>query len=106
MIKAICINDREKPAVIPAEKWVKFLDQYHIIHVGRTPEPNVVITCTLKEITLGAESAPYDGLRIDRFAFDMNDMPALLQLMRDCAELNKVDINQLIKESNLELIAD
>ena len=97
MIKCICINAKGKPTIIPEEKWVKENNTYHIIHIGTTIGGRIMC-CTLSEINLGKQYYPYEGFRLERFAFNEKDLPALFELMKKCAELNNVDINELINQ--------
>lgn len=91
MIKCICINDKNKPTVIPRDKWVVKGNQYHIIHIGTTIG-NISMACTLKEITLGKECYPYEGFSLNRFAFNEEDIPKLMELLKNCSELNNIEI--------------
>ena len=57
---------------------------------------------TLDEVQTKSEK--YNAYRLDRFAFTKEGIEQLIELMKECTELGKVDIEQLIEESNLELI--
>lgn len=103
MIKCICIDAKAKPRIIPAEKWVVEKQTCHITHIGTTMGGKVV-ACTLQEINLGKEYYPYEGFNIMRFSFDEKDLPALIELMRQCAELKNVDLPKpnILKEKCLQ----
>lgn len=91
MIKCICINDKGKPTIIPSDKWLVKGNEYHITHVGTTLGTNVLCV-TVAEITLGKEYYPYEGFRLDRFAVTQTSLVKLVELMKDCSELNEVEI--------------
>ena len=97
MVECICINDKGKPTIIPPSKWVIKNEVYHITHIGTTLGSSVMCV-TVKEITLGAEFYPYEGFRLDRFAFKEKDIPSLIELMKQCAELNNIDITELTNQ--------
>jgi len=91
MIKCICINDKGKPFIIPQEKWIKKDNEYHITHIGTTIGTSVLCV-RLSEITLGKEYYPYEGFRLDRFAFTKENIAKLMELMKSCSELNEIEI--------------
>lgn len=91
MIKCICINDKGKPFIIPREKWIKKDNKYHITHIGTTLGTNVLCV-TVAEITLGKEYYPYEGFRLDRFAFTQDNLLKLIELMKNCSELNNIEL--------------
>lgn len=102
-VECICINAKNKPVIIPMTKWIIEGEKYHIIHVGTTVGSNVP-TVTLSEITLGEELYPYQGFRLDRFAFTKEGLLALIELMKACSELNHVNVDKLVEELQLEKI--
>jgi len=91
MIECICINDKGKPYIIPHEKWIKKDNEYNITHIGTTLGTSVLCV-TLAEITLGKEYYPYEGFRLDRFAFTKENIAKLMELMKSCSELNEIEI--------------
>lgn len=102
-VTCFCINDKLKPVIIPFDKWIIEGEKYHIIHVGTTVGSKIP-TCTLAEINLGQELYPYEGFRLDRFAFTKDQLLLLIELMKSCAELNHVNVDELVKELDLEEI--
>jgi len=99
MIKAICIDDKNKPAIIPNNKWVKEGTQYHIIHIYRLPHHDNLLGVHLKEITL--EDIPdceFKTYRLSRFGIDIKDLEKFLELAKECAGLNDVDFTELAEE--------
>lgn len=103
MIGCICINDKHKPRQIPVNKWIESGKEYTIIHIGTTIGTKIP-TVTLSEITLGKESYPYEGFRLDRFAFSVDDIQKLIAFMKDCSELKHIDIGELMEEMQLEIL--
>lgn len=93
MIECICINDSYKPRIIPSNKWVKLGEKYHITHIGTTIGTNIP-SCTLKEISLSKENYPYQGFRLDRFAIRKDKLHELIELIKNCSELNNLEIPQ------------
>ena len=103
MIKCICINDSNKPIEIPSSNWIKKDENYHITHIYYHPDQGIQ-GCSLYEKPLGEDCTPYESFKLSRFAINVDDLESLIELMKNCTELNDVDIQQLIEESELELI--
>lgn len=91
MIECICINDKGKPYIIPQNKWLVKDNKYHITHVGTSLGTNVICV-TVAEITLTKEYYPYEGFRLDRFAFTQSALLELMELMKNCSELNDIEL--------------
>ena len=94
MIRVICIDDKDKPSVIPKSKWVKEEGEYHVImvHTSLHKASKNVLMFSLAEIDI-SDCEPYGAFRATRFAIHADDIEALEQLARDCTELNDVDIS-------------
>jgi hypothetical protein len=106
MVKVYCIDDTNKPPIIPPTNWVERSKQYHIIHIGFTKGKGAskVHGCLLKELTIPASAYPYEAYKMSRFAVDIKDLPALLQLAMDCTQLSELDVSTLLQEELLEVI--
>lgn len=102
-VECFCINNKAKPVIIPMTKWIIEGEKYHIIHVGTTIGSKIP-TVTLSEINLGKELYPYEGFRLDRFVFTQEGIIKLIELMKSCSELSEVNIEELVKELDLEEI--
>ncbi len=102
-VPCLCIDAKNRPQEIPLNKWISEGIQYTILHIGTTVNRKI-LTCTLLEVTLDETCKPYDGYRLDRFAFKEEDIPKLLELMKSCSELNGLNINELLEESQLEIL--
>ena len=103
-VRAICIDDKNKPAEIPTDKWVKQEEPYTIIHVTVHQNQNNIQGVTLAELTLDESCAPYEAFKLKRFAIRLEDLQELIDLMLNCTELNEVDIKALIEEEIGELV--
>lgn len=108
-IKCTCVDDTNRPDIIPIVKWVTKGNTYHIIHVydmmrkeGDTDVPTGIIGFALSEINLlDIPSCPYNCFKSTRFTISESDVPAMMELMKGCAELNNLDILHLIEEQIL-----
>lgn len=66
-MKVICINDKNKPKIIPNEEWIEEGQVYtveKVIPLGLKPGRFGYI---LKEVKLSEESAPYETYATERF---------------------------------------
>ena len=100
-VRIICLNDKNKPAVIPESKWVKEHEWYHILSIYYSI-PSKTMAFTLEEIYLDESCAPYEVFDAKRFGIHQDDIDEFKQLVEDCTELNGIEIEELTKE--LELI--
>lgn len=104
MIPCICIDDANRPESIPTSKWVKKGEEYHITHVYiHLLQEGGIQGVSLYEKPLDESCAPYESFRITRFAFTEEGLKRLIELMKLCSELDDVDIQKLIEESELEI---
>jgi hypothetical protein len=105
MIPCICINDSNRPSQIPIEKWVVKGDKYRISHIYYLPKQKQQ-GCDIYEKPLDESCAPYEMFLLYRFAISINDIPKLIELIKNCTDLNDLDIETLIEESQLEILED
>lgn len=106
-VKAICIDDKNKPKEIPAEKWVKIGETYNINHIYIMVNQDNIKGCELEEFDITMYK-PYNCYRLSRFAVRIEDLDDLLALTLQCNELNDVDISsieELLKE-NIEILEE
>ena len=100
-VPCLCINDKNKPNEILPENWIiegtKYTINYVYYHVNQG-----IQGVTLNEVQ--TKSLEYTSYRLDRFAFTQDGLNQLIELMKECTELGKIDIMELIEESNLKLI--
>lgn len=100
-VPCLCINDKNKPNEILPQNWINKGTEYTINYVYYYPHLGLQ-GVTLNEVQTKSEK--YNAYRLDRFAFTQDGLNQLIELMKECTELGKIDIMQLIEESNLELI--
>lgn len=100
-VKCICINNKNKPKEVLPQNWINEGTEYTINYVYYHVNQGIQ-GATLDEVQTKSEK--YSSYRLDRFAFTKEGIEQLIELMKDCTELGKIDIQQLIEESNLELI--
>ena len=100
-VPCLCINNKNKPNEILPQNWINEGTEYTINYVYYHVNQGIQ-GVTLDEIQTNSEK--YSSYRLDRFAFTKEGIDQLIELIKDCTELGKVDIMQLIEESNLELI--
>ena len=96
-IKAICIDAKNKPTIIPDTLWVKESELYHITHIYKQVNQNGIQGCELAELDISAY-IPYNCFRLDRFAFNITDLPKLIEMIKTSTALNDIDIATLIEE--------
>lgn len=104
MIEVICLDDKNKPSIIPQEKWIKEGEKYTISHIYRmaNPQQKGLQGCSVKEINLDDEKyLPYNCFKMTRFGFKVEDLPALIELIELCTSLDEVDIKREIEELTL-----
>ena len=76
-MKIMCINDKNKPQEIPANKWIHSGEVYTLIGVQPLLSSNSM-GFELAEITLGEECFPYHYFNPDRFVpVDEKEMEAV-----------------------------
>ena len=102
-VPCLCINNKNKPKEVLLQNWINEGTEYTINYVYYHVNQGIQ-GVTLNEVQ--TKSLEYTSYRLDRFAFTQDGLNQLIELMKECTELGKVDIMQLIRESNLELIED
>ena len=104
MIKCICIEDRFKPKEIPSNKWITKGKEYIVVAVYHMVQPGAVLGVILSNPTLDESCAPYECFRIGRFGFRKDDIPALMELIKNCEGLQDFDPMKLIEEEIGEIL--
>jgi hypothetical protein len=102
MVRVICIDDKNKPSIIPKSKWLKEEEEYNVImvHTSLHKDSKNVLMFSLAEIDI-SDCEPYGAFKATRFAVHKDDIKALQQLAKDCTELNDIDITTLTEELKL-----
>ncbi len=99
-IECVCIDDAEKPKEIPYNKWVKKDETYHVTHVFVMRNQNNIQGCELAEFDISMHT-PYNCYRLSRFAFTMENLLKLIEMIKDCDEMNTLedlDIQRIVEE--------
>lgn len=99
--KCTCINDKKRPPQISPEKWIKEGEEYRILGLYVHVKQGNIQGITLIEKPLDETCRPYQTFAISRFKFKDEDMPALLQLAKDCNDLRDMEdaeIERLLHE--------
>lgn len=99
MVKCICIDDTEKPRLIPQEKWVKEGKEYTVIFTTWVL-PQKQLAFALEEIDLDESCLPYEYFLAERFAFHEDDIEQLHKLIKDSEELS-TSVKELMEQVNL-----
>jgi len=89
-MRAICIDDKKRPAKILQSEWIKEGETYTITKVIKMGLQDGKYGVLLKEVQLSAESFPYEYYDADRF------LP--LDILAEVRE------EEAVKEADLELI--
>ena len=104
MIKALCIDDSNRPKEIPPHKWVEAGKWYTIIHVSKHKLQNMIQGVTLSEICLDESCAPYESFRLSRFGILPEDWNRFWEFAVSCTGLSEVHVKELLMDQMVELI--
>lgn len=105
MVDCICIDAKNKPVIIPDELWVKEKENYQITHIYRMVNQKGIQGCDIKGKDISAY-IPYNCFRLDRFAFTEENITKLIEMMKECTDLNDADITELLEQLELETIEE
>lgn len=100
MVKCICINDKNKPSKVPANKWVKEGEEYTIIFT-LVVLPQKKLAFQLDEIDLDESCAPYEFFLSDRFAFTQDNLVKLSAFIHECNDIN-LSIQDLLSQTTVK----
>ena len=101
MIKCICINDNDRPAKIPVEKWLEKGKEYTLAFTI-TVLPQKKLAFQLQEIELDDSCSPYSWFLADRFAFREEDLEKLAEFIKECNDIT-FSMKELMKTTNVEV---
>ena len=99
-VECLCINDKNRPDVIPINKWVKEGNKYNVIYTV-TVLPSRQLAFDLSEIQLTENEFPYEHFLANRFAFKEEDLHKLAELVKDCTDL-QFSISELMEQTQLQ----
>jgi hypothetical protein len=97
MIQCACINDKDRPNEIPANKWVRKGQLYTIVF-AIVVLPQRELGLQLDEIDLDESCAPYEYFLANRFAFLKTDLEKLQAFIKDCAKTH-MSIRELMQQT-------
>jgi hypothetical protein len=100
MIPCVCIDDSGKPENIPQSKWVKRGEKYHITY-SVICFPQKVLAFSIYEKPMDETCFPYQYFISTRFAVAPEDLEKLIELVNGCNDTAQLDLNELLKNSNL-----
>ena len=100
MVECICINDKNKPDEIPINKWVKKGDAYTVIYTV-VVLPQKQLAFHLAEIELDESCSPYEYFLASRFAFRIEHLDKLMQLIKDCSD-TAFSVEELMEQTMFE----
>jgi len=107
MVPCKCIDDTKKPPEIPQDKWIVKDEEYRVLAIYIHVNQGGIQGITLVEKPLDETCRPYQTFAIKRFAFRLEDIPALIQLAKDCSDiqtLNDSELAELLQEQVLETV--
>lgn len=100
MIPCQCIDDKNRPGDFPKSKWVKAGEEYHITYAVICIPQNV-LAFSIYEKPIDETCYPYEYFISTRFAIKPEDMEALMELVKGCTDTAGMDLDELMKNSNL-----
>lgn len=59
-----------------------------------------ILGCSIYELPLGEDCAPYEMFKMSRFAFSVDDINKVIELAKLCSDLDGLDIEELIEEQS------
>ena len=98
-VECICINDSNRPKEIPQSKWIKEGEKYTVIYTV-TVLPQKQLGFHLAEIELTDNELPYEYLLASRFGFTQDNLQKLIELIKDCSEID-FSMDELLKQTEL-----
>ena len=73
-MQVVCINDKDKPAIIPQEEWIEEGNVYTVVSIRKMGLQHETLGYELEEVALTERSAPFEFYDAERFAilFDVS----------------------------------
>lgn len=103
MIETICLDSSGRPAEVFEGEWVTKGMRYNITHVY-WHEKQGIQGCALREVQMTGRSLPYVSYRLNRFGFTQEGLNQLIEMIKNCSDLNDFDVMKAIEEADLELV--
>lgn len=102
-VEAVCIDHKNRPDEIPLDCWPKEGKWYNIVHVYYHKMQGIQ-GVDLAEIKPPESAYPYETYKLTRFAVTPAGFEKLIALIKDCNDLNDIDLSDLKEELKRELI--
>ena len=99
MVECICIDDKNRPKEIPANKWLAKGNKYNVIYTV-VVLPQRQLAFHLEEIDLDETCKPYEYFLANRFAFTEDNLEKLMELIEDCNQTS-FSIEELMTQTEL-----
>ena len=100
IVECICINNENRPEVIPINKWLKKGNAYTIIFTVLVL-PQRQIGVHLSEIEFTEKELPYEYFLLSRFAFTKENFLLLNELIKECTDTD-FSMEELLKQTELQ----
>lgn len=101
MVRCICTDSSKKPKQIPKSKWIVANEMYKITHVFYHPNQGIQ-GVSIYEKPLDESCAPYESFRLSRFSIPLDDINKFIELLKNCTDLNDIQIQELINSVEFE----
>ena len=96
-VRVICIDDKFRPQEIPPSKWPKENSEYHITWIYNQMQQKGILGCELAEFDI-SDCLPYNCYNLNRFAIHKEDIELFMQLAKDSAQLNEIELVDILHE--------
>ena len=100
MIPCICIDNKNKPQIIPGHLWPKEGNQYHITWIKYHGGQGIQ-GVELNELRLTEDCYPFNSYALKRFAIRKEDMDAFMELLAVCSG-KKLNLDEILTEVEIE----
>lgn len=97
-VRVICINDKNRPLEVPANKWPKEGNEYHITWIYNQMLQKGILGVELAEFDI-SDCTPYNCYNLKRFAINKEDFELFVQMAKDSADLNEIELGEILKET-------
>jgi hypothetical protein len=98
-VECICIDDKNKPKEIPANKWLVNGNKYTVVYTV-VVLPQRQLAFHLEEIDLDEACKPYEYFLASRFAFTEDNLEKLMELIEICNDTS-FSIEELMTQTEV-----
>jgi hypothetical protein len=96
-IECVCVDAKNRPSEIPVSKWIVEQEKYNITHVYNQLQQQGIKGVELAEFDI-SECVPFNCYRLDRFAFTPENLQKLISMIKDCTDLNDINIDGIVEK--------